>query len=222
MNQIFKKSSFAGGLILLFSAVFFTSVYKFLSSLQSLSSFLSIEQLPNLIVVILEIIFFAKVIKLYRAREPYVYFIICFLGALTFLAALGSLFGGATAGSTLPSLLFLAVLLFSAVSHYYQREQFFANVSYSEIKKNATTLFIASVAVALIGAIAGIKLISVNLGSPLLLLFSAVSILPFLYQWKKISAASIVGNFIFLSLFQIVVTELVVKLIFYWNLFPIV
>jgi len=89
MNQLLRKTSFAGGLILLFAPIVFSSALKLISSLKGFLYTFNPEQILLyaifLIVTVLEVVFFIKLFRAYRLHEPHAYYLVYFLGMLTTL-----------------------------------------------------------------------------------------------------------------------------------------
>ena len=236
MNKILKKASFISGLFLLFSPIVFLSVFTFILNFNFFYKTFLYNFDTNiagiignviiftivLIVNILEVLFFIKIFNAYRLHEPLAYFIIYSLGILATIMALGSmlLIGGPTENMLFLRIIFVSVLLFfilllfSLFSFRYQKEKFFVDMSsYLIIRKDLIILYLFSITIAIIGNFINIPVLSAQFSLQVFLFLAALLILPFIYWWRKKRNIGTLHSFIFLPSFQIVATNLVIKLI---------
>ncbi len=224
MNQLFRKTSFASGLILLFAPIVFSSALTLALGLQKfLNTFdpsRGVLYIVFLIVSILEVIFFIKVFRAYRLREPNAYYIVYFLGILATLGMIGSSVLGTSQYLQILKIIFSFILLFALFSFRYQKENFLATANPLEVRKNVLTFLILAAIVGIISFPISINLIWERSIFPYFL--PALFSLAFIYWWKKRVNAGVLHSFIFLPGFYITVTHLVWQLTIFYSIFRVI
>lgn len=190
MQQILKKASFTSGIVLLFSPIIFTVALNMFPNIKSILDAFSPDKLPvfliAVIIILLEIIFFIKLFKAYCFHSPDTYFLIYFLGILTFLGVCGSIFSSIFVGHFNFVFLFLCfLLLFSLISFRYQRNQLFPlDDFYLAMRKKIVFLLSINVGIAIIGLV-WFYVSSLFLSPIFYYIISSLIALPFFHFGKK-------------------------------------
>lgn len=218
MNQLLRKTSFASGIILLFAPVIFSSTLKLVFSL-FLYTFYPEQALRDvmfLIVSTLEVIFFIKLFKAYRSREPLAYYFIYLIGILVTLGMLGSSLLGMYQYLQI-KIIFFFVLLFSLFSFRYQKENFVTVDISSGSRNTALTFLILAIIVGIASHYISVYFISGRFIFPYFL--PALIFLILLPRWRKKVNSGTLRSFIFLPGFYIVVTHVVLQLFSFYYFF---
>jgi len=224
MNQLLRKISFVSGLILLFAPIIFSSALKLASGLKSFLYTFNPEQtllyVIFLIVSVLEVVFFIKLFKAYRLREPYAYYLVYFLGILTTLGMLGASLLGTYQYLQIIKIIFFFVLLFSLFSFRYQKENFVITDTSLNARNNILTFLILAVVVGIASYYISVYFISERFIFPYFLpaLISSV-LIPW---WRKKVTSGTLCSFLFLPGFYIVVAHLVLQLFVFYAFFQVI
>lgn len=223
MNQLLRKTSFVSGLLLMFAPIIFSSVLKFVLGLKSFLYTFSPDQMVLyvifLIVSILEIIFFIKIFKSYRLREPHAYYLVYFLGILTTLGMLGASLLGAYQYLQVIKIIFFFILLFALFSFRYQKENFFATTNTIEVRKNVLISIFLMAVISVASYYISVYFISEYFIFPYFL--PALISLVLIPWWRKKVISGTLHRFIFLPTLQVIVMHLVLQLFSFWNFFQV-
>ena len=224
MNQLLRKTSFVSGLLLIFAPIVFSSVLKFVFGLKNFLYTFSADQMVLyvifLIVSILEVIFFIKIFKAYRLREPHAYYLVYFIGILATLGILGSSLLGTYQYLQIIKIMFFFVLLFALFSFRYQKENFITTDTSLGIRNNVLTFLILAVVVDIASYYISVYFVSERFIFPYFL--PALISLALVPWWRKKVTSGTLHNFIFLPGFYVVVTHLVLQLFAFYNFFQVI
>ncbi|MDP4007313.1 MAG: hypothetical protein Q8P55_01830 [bacterium] len=227
MNQLLRKTSFASGFLLLFAPVVFSSVFNSVSGFRDLLYTLyafSSDQMALygifLIVNTLEIVFFIKIFKAYRLREPHAYYLVYFLGILATLGMLGSSLLGTHQYLQIIKIIFFFVLLFALFSFRYQKENFVTVDNLSKVRNDVLTFVVLAAVVGTASFYTSIIFLFARFGFPYFL--PALLSLIFVSWWRKRVNTGTLHSFIFLPGFYIIVTHLVLQLTVFYSFFQVI
>jgi len=208
----------------LFAPIVFSSVLKLVSGLKSFLYIFNPEQtllyVIFLVVSILEIVFFIKLFKAYRLREPHAYYLIYFLGILVTLGMLGASFLGAYQYLQIIKIIFFFILLFALFSFRYQKENFVIADTSSRTRNNVLPFLILAAVVGIASYYISVYFISERFIFPYFL--PALISLVLIPWWRKKVTSGTFRSFLFLPGFYIVVAHLVLQLFVFYAFFQVI
>jgi len=235
MNQFCKKASFISGLILLFSPIIFSNIFEFITRFRNFWAAFDTEQIVTYIVffiaIILEIIFFLKILKAYRLREPGTYYLVYFIGIITMLGLVPYFVRALYISMYAPHLFlffllnlkipFLFILLFALFSFRHQKERFLLNSGSVNIRRNIIIFLIIAM---LFGAVSYYSykyiyhLFNGLLVPPYLLpLILSFALIPW---WRRVISGTL-RNFFFLPGLFVIIAHLILELSAFLYIFQV-